>query len=107
MRFFNTAGPCVPARHYMLAPEPRLPVARPLVERGMYFVVHAPRQTGKTTILRALAHQLTAEGTFAALHFSCETGEPAGDDFGSGPAAQCGVDGMGAGVSASVGSVLR
>ena len=82
VRFFNTAGPCVPARHYMLAPEPRLPEARPLVERGMYFVVHAPRQTGKTTILRALAHQLTAEGTFAALHFSCETGEPAGDDFG-------------------------
>jgi hypothetical protein len=82
VRFFNTAGPCVPERHYMLPAEPRLPEARPLVERGMYFVVHAPRQTGKTTTLRALAHQLTAEGTYAALHFSCETGEPAGDDFG-------------------------
>jgi hypothetical protein len=65
----------------MLPPEPRLPDARPLVERGMYFVVHAPRQTGKTTTLRALAQQLTAEGTYAALHFSCEIGEPAGDDF--------------------------
>jgi hypothetical protein len=51
MRYFNTAGPCVPERHYMLPPEPRLPQARPLVERGMYFVVHAPRQTGKTTVL--------------------------------------------------------
>jgi hypothetical protein len=66
----------------MLPPEPRLPEARPLVERGMYFVVHAPRQTGKTTTLRALARQLTAEGTYAALHFSCEIAEPAGDDFG-------------------------
>jgi hypothetical protein len=65
----------------MLPPEPRLPEARPLVERGMYFVVHAPRQTGKTTTLRALARQLTAEGDYAALHFSCETGEPAGDNY--------------------------
>ena len=81
MRYFNTAGPCVPQRHYLLPPEPRLPEARELVGEGMYFVVHAPRQTGKTTTLRALAHQLTAEGTHAALHFSCEIGEPAGDDF--------------------------
>jgi hypothetical protein len=81
VRYFNTAGPCVPQRHYLLPPEPRLPEARELVGEGMYFVVHAPRQTGKTTTLRALAHQLTAEGTHAALHFSCEIGEPAGDDF--------------------------
>jgi DNA polymerase III delta prime subunit len=81
VKYFNTAGPCVPELHYMLPPEPRLPRARPLVERGMYFVLHAPRQTGKTTTLRALARQLTAEGKFAALHFSCEIGEPAGDDY--------------------------
>ncbi|MGH3679879.1 MAG: ATP-binding protein [Natronosporangium sp.] len=46
-----------------------------------YFVVHAPRQTGKTTTLRALAETLTAEGQLLAVHFSCETGEPAGDDY--------------------------
>lgn len=28
MRFFNTTGPCDPARHYMLPAEPRLPEAR-------------------------------------------------------------------------------
>jgi DNA polymerase III delta prime subunit len=44
-------------------------------------VVHAPRQTGKTTTLQAIARELTAEGRYAALHFSCEVGEPAGDDF--------------------------
>ena len=54
----------------------------------MYFVVHAPRQTGKTTTLRALAAELTAKGTYAALHFSCEVGEAAGDDYG---AAQRGI----------------
>ncbi|MBI5479580.1 MAG: ATP-binding protein, partial [Deltaproteobacteria bacterium] len=83
MKEFNTAGPCNPERHYMVPAEPRLPTARGLVARHLYFVVHAPRQTGKTTTLRALARSLAAEGTFAALHFSCEAGEPAGDDYGA------------------------
>jgi DNA polymerase III delta prime subunit len=83
MREFNVAGPCDPERHYMVPVEPRLPEARALVERGAYFVLHAPRQTGKTTTLRALARTLTAEGKIAALHFSCEAAEPAGDDYGA------------------------
>jgi hypothetical protein len=81
MRRFNTAGPCEPTRHYMVPPLERLPEAWGIVERGDYFVLHAPRQSGKTTTLRALARALTSEGLYAALHFSCETGEPAGDDF--------------------------
>jgi hypothetical protein len=81
-RRFNTAGPCEPALHYMIPAERRLPEAPGLVEQGGSFVVHAPRQTGKTTALRALAQQLTASGRYAALHFSCEIGEAAGDDFG-------------------------
>ncbi|WP_428263534.1 AAA family ATPase [Haliangium sp.] len=84
MRFFNTAGPCVEGRHYMLPPVERLPGAIELVEEGMYFVVHAPRQTGKTTTLMALARRLTEEGRFAAVHFSCETGKVAGSDYVSG-----------------------
>lgn len=78
-RFFNVAGPCDPERHYMIPAAARLPAARPLIEQGGYFVVHAPRQTGKTTTLRALAKELTSEGKYAALHFTCEEGEPAGD----------------------------
>ncbi|MEV0620650.1 ATP-binding protein [Nonomuraea sp. NPDC050404] len=46
-----------------------------------YFVLHAPRQTGKTTILRTLASELTAEGDTAALAFSCERAKTAGDDI--------------------------
>jgi hypothetical protein len=80
MRFFNTAGPCDPRYHYMLPAAERLPEAPMLVERGMYFVVYAPRQTGKTTALRALAERITAEGKFAALHFSCEAAAVSGDD---------------------------
>ena len=81
MRFFNTAGPCEPERHFMVPAAERLPDARRTIDQGGYFVVHAPRQTGKTTTLRALARQLAAEEKYAALHFSCEEGEPAQDDF--------------------------
>src|SRR5262249_39423975 len=66
----------------------RLPQAPGIVDKMGYFVVHAPRQTGKTTALRALAHELTATGQYAALHFSCELGQAAGDDYG---AAQRGI----------------
>jgi hypothetical protein len=67
----------------MLPSEPRLPEARPLIETGQYFVVHAPRQTGKTTTLSALSRRLTAEGESVALLFSCERAEVAGDDYGA------------------------
>src|SRR4051812_5076440 len=65
----------------MVPPLARLPEARRLVEQGDYFVLHAPRQSGKTTLLRALSRALTAEGKLAALQFSGEMGEPMGDDY--------------------------
>ena len=80
MRHFNTAGVCLPELHYMLPPEPRLRGARDLIAQRAYFVVHAPRQTGKTTSLRALCRNLTSEGDHAALHFSCEGGQAYPDD---------------------------
>ncbi|HEX3532520.1 MAG TPA: ATP-binding protein [Thermoanaerobaculia bacterium] len=80
MRYFNTAGPCNPADHYMLPPERRLPGIRDFIDRKLYFVIHAPRQTGKTTCFEALAQSLTAEGRYVALHATCEKGQPAGSD---------------------------
>jgi hypothetical protein len=82
-RRFNTAGPCRPDWHYMIPAERRVPEAPGLIDQHGYFVVHAPRQTGKTTALRALAERLTASGRYAALLFSCEEGEAAGDDYGA------------------------
>ncbi|WP_250280114.1 ATP-binding protein [Frankia sp. Cppng1_Ct_nod] len=81
-RWFNIAGPCVPSKHYMISSSARLPEVFGLVEQEGYFVVHAPRQTGKTTTLRALAQELTAGGQFAALLTSCEPGRPWPDDVG-------------------------
>ncbi len=61
-RYFNTTGPCDPARHYYLPTGTRLPDLRPFLDRDPYFVFHAPRQTGKTTAMRTLAQELRARG---------------------------------------------
>jgi predicted AAA+ superfamily ATPase len=60
-RWFNTAGPCDRADHYMLPAMKRLPEVRRLIGQKGCFVVHAPRQVGKTTALLSLARELTAE----------------------------------------------
>jgi hypothetical protein len=83
-RYFNTAGPCDPARHYMLPPERRLPEVGTLIERALYFVLHAPRQTGKTTSIRTLARRLTEEGRYTAVVSSCEGGQTVGVDLEKG-----------------------
>src|SRR5262245_36896013 len=85
-RWFNTAGPCKPGYHYMIPPGRRIPQVRGLVERMSYFVLHAPRQTGKTTSLLGLAAELTAEGRYAAVWVSAEQGQ-AFDDVGAAEAA--------------------
>ncbi len=70
---FNTTGPCFPDEHYMLPALDRLPGIRELVASGNYFVIHAPRQTGKTTALQALVREINEKGEFAAIYCSLET----------------------------------
>jgi hypothetical protein len=81
-RHFNTTGPCKPDIHYTLSPLVRLPNLEQLVEQQNYFVIHAPRQTGKTTAMLALAKQLTATGKYAAVMVSVEVGQPFTNDVG-------------------------
>lgn len=82
-RKFNVAGPCDPARHYMIPPLRRLPGILALVEDQSYFVLHAPRQVGKSTALYALAQELTSQGKDAAVLLSMETGEPFPERIGT------------------------
>jgi hypothetical protein len=81
-RFFNTAGPCKPDRHYFLPPMRRLPEVRRLIERQSYFGLYAPPQSGKTTALLTLAAELTAEWRYAVALVSAEHGAPFGADPG-------------------------
>jgi len=73
-RFFNTTGLCNPERHYMVDPFRHLytNILR-LIDDQQYFVIHAPRQTGKTTFLHALAHRLNREGQYVSLVCSLES----------------------------------
>ncbi len=79
-RWFNVAGPCNAADHYMLPVMRRLPKIRRLIDRKSYFVLHAPRQVGKTTALLALGRELTAEGSYVAVLLSVEVGAAFPDD---------------------------
>ena len=79
-RWFNTAGPCKADIHYMLSPTSRLPDLERLIAQESYFVIHAPRQTGKTTAMLALAKQLTKSGRYTAVMVSAEVGSPFSHD---------------------------
>ena len=79
-RWFNTAGPCKADIHYMLPPTMRLPNLQRLIAQQSYFVIHAPRQTGKTTAMLALAKQLTESGQYTAVMVSAEVGAPFSND---------------------------
>ncbi|MDH6099908.1 ATP-binding protein [Anabaenopsis sp. FSS-46] len=75
-KWFNTAGPCKPNIHYTLPTSQRLPELKRLIEQENYFVIHAPRQTGKTTAMLTLAQELTASGKYTAVMVSAEVGSP-------------------------------
>ena len=70
---FNTTGPCFPDEHYMLPALERLPGIRELVADGNYFVIHAPRQTGKTTTLKTLVREINAKGDMFAIYCTLES----------------------------------
>lgn len=73
-RFFNTTGPCDPDRHYMLPPEKRLVGAQldRYIGNQLYWVLHAPRQTGKTTFLQNWMREINAGGQARACYVSVE-----------------------------------
>jgi hypothetical protein len=72
-KIFNTAGVCIPAEHYMLPVLPRIPDIDDMVEGEFYFILHAPRQSGKTTFIQTLADKINADGKYYALCCSLGT----------------------------------
>ena len=73
-RFFNTTGPCNPDDHYMLPPERRLIRAQlnRYIDAKLYWVLHAPRQTGKTTFLISWMKAINAGDEAVACYVSVE-----------------------------------
>ena len=75
--FFNNAGPSRPGDNYMIDPLQRIDLANieALIAQKRYFVLHAPRQTGKTTCLLALMDHLNQQGHYQALYANIETAQ--------------------------------
>ena len=79
-KFFNIAGPCVPGKHYMIDPMRGIgDELMDLINEERYFLIHAARQSGKTTLLKALVRQLNAEKKYYALYCSLEAIEEISD----------------------------
>nr|VFK65308.1 MAG: AAA-like domain-containing protein [Candidatus Kentron sp. UNK]VFK71491.1 MAG: AAA-like domain-containing protein [Candidatus Kentron sp. UNK] len=79
MKTFCTAGPIKPRDHYNIPALSRWDVdeIHRLIQGKRYFVLHAPRQTGKTTCLLALMAKLNEEGTHTALYVNVESAQSA------------------------------
>ena len=72
-KFFNIAGPCVPSEHYMIPALERVPEVARLIARKQSFVIHAARQSGKTTALMALVAEINRKAEMRAVYFTLES----------------------------------
>lgn len=84
-RFFNTAGPQKLDINYSIDPLSRfnLEEVLSLIYRLRYFVLHAPRQTGKTSCMLALRDYLNKEGRCIAVYANVEGGQASRNDVQS------------------------
>jgi len=84
MRYFNTTGPVNCQKHYCLPPLERFDLDEiiHLIQQEKYFVLHAPRQTGKTSYLLALMDYLNQTGEYHCLYINVESAQAAREDFG-------------------------
>ncbi len=86
MKFFNTAGPVNRPDHYKLDPLERWDMHEilSLIQQEKYFILHAPRQTGKTSSLLALMEYLNAEGRYVCIYANIEAAQVARHDVDAG-----------------------
>ena len=81
-KFFNTAGPIKQDLHYNVNPLHRINLdeLEQLIMQQKYFILHAPRQTGKTSCLLALRDYLNEQGDYIAVYANVEAGQAARND---------------------------
>ena len=83
MKFFTTSGPVNPKKHYCLPLSMRLDEQelRLLIQQEKYFILHAPRQTGKTSTMLNFAKTLNEEGLYTVLYVNVEGAQAARSDY--------------------------
>jgi len=77
MKFFNTAGPVNPEDHYYLPNKLDEQELRMLIAQKKYFILHAPRQTGKTTAISEFIKRINHENQYTALYVNVEAAQAA------------------------------
>ena len=92
-KFFNTAGPNKSDIHYEVDPLSRFDLddVMMLIRQQKYFVLHAPRQTGKTTCMLALRDYLNRQGDYVAVYANVEGGQASRNNMPSVVAGTCDV----------------
>ncbi|TWI62070.1 AAA domain-containing protein, partial [Desulfobotulus alkaliphilus] len=90
-KFFNNAGPVMADMNYHIDPLTRInwDEVYNLILQQRYFILHAPRQTGKTSSLIAMMHALNKKDDFTALYVNIEGAQAARNDVEAGISAVC------------------
>ncbi|MDR2198573.1 MAG: hypothetical protein LBR53_03780 [Deltaproteobacteria bacterium] len=70
---FNTIGPFVQEKHYILPVLSRLPDVQEMIDGEYYFIIHAPRQSGKTTLLHALTNRINSKKYMYCIYRTLES----------------------------------
>ncbi len=90
-KYFNTAGPIIPEDHYHIDRLHRLDweEVQHLIASKKYFVLRAPRQTGKTSTLLAMMETLNETGEYQALYVNIEAAQAVRNNVGEGVQVIC------------------
>ena len=92
-KFFNTAGPIIKHDHYFISSRDRIDWEEiiTLIDNKRYFLLHAPRQTGKTSALLELMEELNLGDKYACVYMNIEGAQAARNDIEAGISTVCSV----------------
>jgi hypothetical protein len=85
-KHFNTSGPINRDNHYHIDPLLRIDLKEMqfLIDNQKYFVLHAPRQTGKTSYMLALMDYLNTREKYKCLYVNIENAQAARENVKEG-----------------------
>ncbi|MES2199235.1 MAG: ATP-binding protein, partial [Chlamydiota bacterium] len=80
-KFFNTVGAINPQKHYFIPHRLDWNQLSNFIKKEYYFVLHAPRQSGKTTAIIEFVKYLNQKGNYRALYLSIESSRKTTNDI--------------------------
>ena len=92
-KFFNTAGPVRDDLHYLIPFYERIDwdEVQQLIASEKYFLLHAPRQTGKTSTLLEMMHVLNTGKKYHVLYANIEGAQVSRNNIASGISTVCNI----------------